>query len=553
MRENTYINFQTGKALDLSMIDSQKKNTILHYKPELWCEWDFSKNNILNLDIFKMTKGSQKKAWWICLTCKSSYESNFNNRFNNSNCPYCAGKKVNHTNSLMSLRPDLVKEWHSTKNGKLTPSNFTCSSNVKVWWICNLGHEWNAKVNDRNRGNGCPYCSNNIILKGFNDMWTTNPELASLLANPDDGYRYMQFSHKKLDWKCSQCGEIVENKDIRSVNKEGLSCQHCVDGKSFPEKVLVNLLNMLKIEYENEKSFKWSKGKRYDFYLPYPNNSIIEIHGAQHSIDRGFERAGGRSIEEEQENDRMKESLAKVNGIEHYIVIDARYSDLEYIKTNILNSELSNTINLNGVNWTDINKLSQSSIVRTVCNMWNDGIKSVNLIGEKTNLNRNTVSSYLKRGSVLGWCDYKNNYGYEYTKKKVVRISIENKEIVIYDSISDAKRKNNFKCHTGIIRVCKGKTRTFKCYVFMYYEDFQEYQKGNRGLYLTPEKNKKIIQLDLNNNVINIFNSISEASELLNIRYSMIHRVCTKERTITHGFKFMYLEDYETQFGKINI
>jgi hypothetical protein len=46
--------------------------------------------------------------------------------------------------------PELAKEWYPTKNGSLTSADFTPGSNKKVWWICTKGHEWLARVNDRN-------------------------------------------------------------------------------------------------------------------------------------------------------------------------------------------------------------------------------------------------------------------------------------------------------------------------------------------------------------------------------------------------------------------
>ena len=40
------------------------------------------------------------------------------------------------------------------------------------------GHEWQATVNDRSTGYGCPVCSGNTVLAGYNDLATTHPELA---------------------------------------------------------------------------------------------------------------------------------------------------------------------------------------------------------------------------------------------------------------------------------------------------------------------------------------------------------------------------------------
>ncbi len=55
-------------------------------------------------------------------------------------------------------RPDLIKEWHPTKNGKSNPRNVTCDHAEKVWWLCENGHEWEATVKSRMVGDRCPLC-----------------------------------------------------------------------------------------------------------------------------------------------------------------------------------------------------------------------------------------------------------------------------------------------------------------------------------------------------------------------------------------------------------
>lgn len=47
----------------------------------------------------------------------------------------------------------------SQKNSGLTPADITPNSNKKVWWQCKKGHEWQARIADRNRGRGCPECA----------------------------------------------------------------------------------------------------------------------------------------------------------------------------------------------------------------------------------------------------------------------------------------------------------------------------------------------------------------------------------------------------------
>ena len=86
--------------------------------------------------------------------------------------------------SLLSEHPDICKFWNYAKNNELTPEQFRPSSNKKVWWICENGHEYEQSIEKKVNGRGCPYCSNKKVLKGYNDLATTNPDLlkASFLS-----------------------------------------------------------------------------------------------------------------------------------------------------------------------------------------------------------------------------------------------------------------------------------------------------------------------------------------------------------------------------------
>lgn len=62
------------------------------------------------------------------------------------------GKKVIvGQNDLASQRPQLVKSWQVKKNLPLTPESVTFGSSSKVWWICELGHDWEAIISNRAR------------------------------------------------------------------------------------------------------------------------------------------------------------------------------------------------------------------------------------------------------------------------------------------------------------------------------------------------------------------------------------------------------------------
>ena len=75
-------------------------------------------------------------------------------------CPYCTGRKVlKGFNDLSTTNPTLASEWHPTLNGESSPTKVTKGSGLKVWWKCENGHEWIARVADRTTGSGCPECA----------------------------------------------------------------------------------------------------------------------------------------------------------------------------------------------------------------------------------------------------------------------------------------------------------------------------------------------------------------------------------------------------------
>lgn len=65
-------------------------------------------------------------------------------------------------NDLATINPTLAKEWNYKKNGDLKPNMVKPNSDKKVWWKCVKGHEWEAIISSRNKGNGCPICAREL-------------------------------------------------------------------------------------------------------------------------------------------------------------------------------------------------------------------------------------------------------------------------------------------------------------------------------------------------------------------------------------------------------
>lgn len=110
----------------------------------------------------EVTPGSNKKAK-LLFPCSHVWENKIVEFTRKSGkCPYCAGSLfLSGYNDLATTHPDLASEWHPTKN-TLLPTEVMAGSGKKAWWLGQCGHEWEAQINSRKRGNGCSQC----ILNG---------------------------------------------------------------------------------------------------------------------------------------------------------------------------------------------------------------------------------------------------------------------------------------------------------------------------------------------------------------------------------------------------
>ena len=249
-----------------------------------------------------------------------------------------------------------------------------------------------------------------IAIRGETDLWTTSPDIAAMLVNKEFGYTVTSGSHKKADFICPDCGTIVKDKIIRKVCSDGLKCPSCYDGISYPEKFMSCVFNELGIVPKRDSGTSWSGKKRYDFYVE-EFSLIVETHGMQHYSKRhGFHVSNNR---DEKLNDEYKKNLAIENGIEHYIELDCRISDFNYIKNSVINSELVNIFDMSLVNWDNVKIGSLKSLMIKACYLYNSGISSANKIAEMLNIDRSTSLDYLHKGTDMGLCNF-----ITYTNKK---------------------------------------------------------------------------------------------------------------------------------------
>ena len=133
-------------------------------------------------------------------------------------------------NDLMSQYPEISSEWHPTNNDNIIPDEISTGSNKVVWWKCNEGHEWRASVIARTQHrNKCPYCEDNKVLEGYNDILTLYPELCEEWDyEKNKGISPNQITRKygkKIWWKCKTCGHEWQTTLRSRINGSG--CNVC--------------------------------------------------------------------------------------------------------------------------------------------------------------------------------------------------------------------------------------------------------------------------------------------------------------------------------------
>lgn len=120
----------------------------------------------------------------------------------------------------------LLEEWDYLKNEK-KPREYGKSSGKKVFWVCKKGHSWTARIADRVRGNGCPYCAGKRPIIGVNDFATVYPKLVSewnYNKNSKAPFEYCPNSGKKVWWICAKGHEWESTIDSRV---RGNGCKYC--------------------------------------------------------------------------------------------------------------------------------------------------------------------------------------------------------------------------------------------------------------------------------------------------------------------------------------
>jgi hypothetical protein len=155
------------------------------------------------------------------------YETEIAVKVRTPGCQVCAGNiALPGHNDLGTLHPEIAAEADGWDPTVVRPG-----SNKKVSWRCSLGHRWPATIGNRvAQGSGCPFCTGKRALAGFNDLATTNPELAAQ-AHGWDPSSVTYGSNVKKAWRCENGHEWQATVGDRSA---GYGCPTCASSGYDP-------------------------------------------------------------------------------------------------------------------------------------------------------------------------------------------------------------------------------------------------------------------------------------------------------------------------------
>lgn len=209
-------------------IRSIKENNISTKYPDVAVDWNYELNKGLTPEMFAFA--SNKTVWWTCKVCGNDYDMKISNRtVNQMECPYCAGKRIKvGFNDLATTNPELLGDWDYINN-HIKPEEISKGSDKQVRWKCRkCGYEWPAAISSRVAGSGCPACAGRVVVKGFNDLETLNPDVAALWNYSRNNHLpsdYTKMSNDKAWWLCPNCGHEWQAQ-ISSISS-GRRCPEC--------------------------------------------------------------------------------------------------------------------------------------------------------------------------------------------------------------------------------------------------------------------------------------------------------------------------------------
>ena len=192
------------------MLKLTESNNLYVLRPDLVKEWHPTRNGQLGPK--DMTPESRNKIWWLCEK-GHAWQASVRCRVRGMRCSFCLSVQKHGNQRMVNLRPELLKEWHPSRNGDIKAKDVLAYHREKMWWICSQGHEWEAFIRSRLKGKPCPIC-NNLMLPApsINSHGTS-----STLQSADN--KITSSSHTSFALLPDRLTELHTGPDSRNANR----------------------------------------------------------------------------------------------------------------------------------------------------------------------------------------------------------------------------------------------------------------------------------------------------------------------------------------------
>ena len=310
--------------------------------------------------------------WWRCV-CKSSKclksckhvhecQASINHRFTKDGvvvrgCPWCSanGGFSCPCQSLAVRRPDLALQWHPTLNGDLLPSQVSVNSHKKVFWICLVEdrnqlnsrcapgcteeHFYEARIEDRSGGKGCPLCRGNHLFCPCRSLAARFPDLVEnewdLELNTLSPTDVSSSSNKMARWICPKCEHPYPARIHNRTSSNPTACPKCQDNK-WEKKLLEILVSLESVLQHSKPSIECyceilqkTRTLRPDakgVILANGHTFFVEYDGPQHFEPQDFYGKGLSDLRLQICSDLAKNAYAEKHGMS---VLRMAFSDVK--------------------------------------------------------------------------------------------------------------------------------------------------------------------------------------------------------------------------------
>jgi hypothetical protein len=211
-------------------------------------------------------------------------------------------------NDLGTTQPQIASEAYGWDPSTVTAG----ASKTKRDWRCPLGHIYSTTPKIRtSQAQNCPYCANKRVLKGFNDLETTHPQVAAE-AHGWNPSRLVAGSNVKKKWRCHNDHIWTASPNKRT---SGRGCPTCANSGFDPNEpgwlylVLDDARGLLQVGISNQPEERLKTHARNGFDV------VLDIRGPQDGhLTREMETAILKALRLNGAKFANKSGLARFDG-----------------------------------------------------------------------------------------------------------------------------------------------------------------------------------------------------------------------------------------------